>query len=153
MLFLCLIIFLINKALNKLTLKFELDFDFILIAITSSLKDYRLCYEINKAMAVNFVRDEELALSFSKEKIIQTFNRYVYIQDDRDTEFYLLANKGNEGFLIPEMNRVDYFLLIKNYIDKEDLTRWLSHIKKIGEVLAAVEVEPKKLKSKENLLF
>jgi hypothetical protein len=51
------------------------------------------------------------------------------------------------------MNRVDYFLVIKNFIDDEDLEAWISHLKQIPEVLAAVEVDVKKLKSKENLLF
>jgi hypothetical protein len=51
------------------------------------------------------------------------------------------------------MNKVDYFVMIKNFIDEEDLNHWLSSIKKIQEVLAAVELDPKKLKSKENLLF
>ncbi|MFM6976523.1 MAG: IPExxxVDY family protein [Sphingobacteriaceae bacterium] len=139
--------------MNKLTLKFELDFDFTLIAITSSLKDYRLCYQINKALQVNFVRTDELSLSFSSEKNIQNFNRYVYYPPNSETEFFLLANKGSEGLLIPEMNKVDYFLLIRNFIDEEDLNYWISHIKKISEVLAAVEIEPQRLKSKENLLF
>lgn len=139
--------------MNKVTLKFELDFDFILIAITSSLKDYRLCYQINKALQVNFSRIQELSLSYPEGQMEQNFNRYAYFPDNSEAEFFLLTNKGTEGLLIPEMNKVDYFLMIRNFIDEEDLTHWMSHIKKIPEVLAAVEVEPKKLKSKENLLF
>jgi hypothetical protein len=30
--------------LNRKFLKFEIDFDFVLIAVTTSLKDYRVCY-------------------------------------------------------------------------------------------------------------
>ena len=139
--------------MNKLTLKFELDFDFVLVAITCSLKDYRICYLINKALRADFVRVDELNLNFIAENMSPSFSRYAYFPENSETEFYLLANKGTEGLLIPEMNGVDYFLLIKNFIDDEDLNYWISHIKKIPEVLAAVEVEPKKLKSKENLLF
>ncbi len=139
--------------MNKITLKFELDFDFVLIAITCSLKDYRLCYHINKALGVDFVRTEELNLFFSADKLNRSFNRYAYFPENQETEFYVLSNKGSEGILIPEMNGVDYFLLIKNFIDDEDLALWLKQIKGIPDVIAAVEVEPKKLKSKENLLF
>lgn len=139
--------------MNKITLKFELDYNFILIAITSQLKDYRLCHQINKSLQVNFARTDELSLTFPNENISSLFNRYAYFPEFSETEFYLLANKGTEGLLIPEMNKVDYFLLIRNFIDKEDLNHWLSHIKKIPEVLAAVEIEARKLKSKENLLF
>ncbi|MEY3677971.1 MAG: hypothetical protein RI924_112 [Bacteroidota bacterium] len=139
--------------MNRVTLKLELDFDFTLIAITSSLKDYRLCHQINKSLGVALSRMDELILAFADEKASQEFNRYAYFPDHSETEFYLITNKGSEGFLIPEMNKVDYFLLIKNFIDEEDLGHWLSSIKKIQEVLAAVELDPKKLKSKENLLF
>lgn len=81
------------------------------------------------------------------------FNRYGYFPENQETEFYIVSNKGPEGILIPEMNGVDYFLLIKNFIDDEDLELWLKQIKQIPDVIAAVEVEPKKLKSKENLIF
>lgn len=139
--------------MNRITLKFEPDFDFVLIAITSPLKDYRLCYQINKQLGVDFVRIEELTMHVGNEAVAPCFNRYAYLPEDSETEFYILSNKGSEGFLIPEMNRVDYFLMIRNFIDEEDLEFWQSRIKKLPDVLAAVEVEPKKLKSKENLLF
>ena len=125
--------------MNKITLKLELDFDFIVLAITTSLKDYRLCFHLNKFAPANFMRVDELALPLSDNHTVALFN--------------LLSNKSSEGLLIPEMNRVDYFLVIKNFIDKEDLEAWITHLKQIPEVLAAVEVDVKKLKSKENLLF
>lgn len=139
--------------MNKITLKLELDFDFIVLAITTSLKDYRLCFQLNKFAYADFIRIEELGLSSPVSQSVSLFNRYMYLPENSDTEFYLLSNKGSEGLLIPEMNRVDYFLVIKNFIDDEDLEAWISHLKQIPEVLAAVEVDVKKLKSKENLLF
>jgi hypothetical protein len=51
------------------------------------------------------------------------------------------------------MKKVDFFLLIQNYIDSEDLKRIIYGLNKIPEVLVAAEVDPKKLKSKENLIF
>jgi hypothetical protein len=70
-----------------------------------------------------------------------------------ETELYIIANKGTEGFLVPEMKKVDFFLLIRNYIDDDDLKLIISKLNKVPEVLVAVEVDPKKLKSKENLIF
>lgn len=81
------------------------------------------------------------------------FSRYFYLIPETETEFYILANKGSEGFLVPEMKKVDFFLLIRNYIDRDELRGIISGINKIPEVLVAVEVDPKKLKSKENLIF
>jgi hypothetical protein len=72
---------------------------------------------------------------------------------DSETELYILANKGTEGFLVPEMNKVDFFLLIRKYIDQDDFKGIINGLNKIQEVLVAAEVDPKKLKSKENLIF
>ena len=70
-----------------------------------------------------------------------------------DAELYILANKGTEGFLVSEMKKVDFFLLIRNYIDEDDLKALIGGLNRIPEVLVAAEVDPKKLKSKENLIF
>jgi len=72
---------------------------------------------------------------------------------ESETELYVLANKGTEGFLVPEMKKVDFLLLIQNYIHTEDLKEIINGLNKIPEVLVAMEVDPKKLKSKENLIF
>lgn len=140
-------------TLNKTTLKFELDLDFVLVAITAQLKDYVLCYKINKQLDINFCKINELELLFNADEEFFYFSRYFYQMPETETDFYLLANKGTEGFLVPEMKKVDFFLLIRNYIDEEDLKEILSGLNKIPEVLVAAEVDPKKLKSKENLIF
>ena len=139
--------------LSKLTLKYEPDLDFVLIAITAPLKDYRFCYKLNKQLNIQFYRLEELSLQNYADEYQIYFTRYHYYLSQSETDFYLLVNKGSEGFLIPEMNKVDFFILIKNYIDKESLGQFITGIKNIPEVQVAVEVDPKRLKSKENLIF
>lgn len=143
---------LILIILNKKFLKLELDFDFILIAITSQLKDYRLCFYINKSAEIELRKIEDLSLNF-KNIEPKYFSRYLFTQENSECEFYLIANKGSEGFLIPEMKEADYFILIKEFIDDEDLDFFLERLKKVQDIQAAVEINPDRLKSKENLLF
>ena len=139
--------------MNKTNLKFELDLNFVLVAITSQLKDYMFCYKINKQLGTDFSKITDLEMLFNADEDFFYFSRYFYLMPDSETEFYILANKGTEGFLVPEMNKVDFFLLIRKYIDQEDLRRIINGLNKIQEVLVAAEVDPKKLKSKENLIF
>ncbi|MEO8794925.1 MAG: IPExxxVDY family protein [Daejeonella sp.] len=139
--------------MNKTTLKYELDLDFVLLAITAPLKDYRLCFKINNQLNFDLCRIDELEMFFNSEDEPVFFSRYLYLQEHTDIEFNLLANKGTDGFLIPEMKKVDYFLLIRNYIDEEELKGIISGLNKISEILVAAEVDPRKLKSKENLIF
>lgn len=138
--------------MNRLTLKYELDLDFVLIAITSSLKDYMLCFKINRQLNIDFYRIDELELDSHKEHSLY-FSRYLYQKSETETEFYLVTNKGSGGYLVPEMKKVDYFIIIRNFIDPEDLEHLLEGINKLPEVLVAAEVDPGRLKSKENLIF
>lgn len=139
--------------LNRKNLKFEIDFDFILIAVTTSLKDYRICYLINKCLNFNFVRADDLELDNMLKGEPALFSFFNYSWETTETDFYFIGNKGSEGYLVPEMREADYFMLIKNYIDESDLETIISALNKIPEVVAAVKIEPKKIKSRENLLF
>ena len=137
--------------MNRLTLKYELDLDFVLIAITSSLKDYMLCFKINRQLRTEFARIEELEVPVKDG--FSFFSRYLHTNPESETDFFLLANKGTEGFLVPEMKGVDYFILIRSFIDDEDLNNLLEGLNKLPEIVVAVEVNPERLKSKENLIF
>ncbi|AMR34408.1 hypothetical protein A0256_02830 [Mucilaginibacter sp. PAMC 26640] len=139
--------------MNRKNLKFEIDFDFILIAVTTSLKDYRICYLINKCLNFNFTRQNDLELDIGPAGTEVLFSMFLYSWEATETDFIFVANKGSEGYLVPEMRRADYFMLIKNYIDESDLESIISALNKIPEVVTAVKIDPKKIKSRENLLF
>ena len=139
--------------MNRTTLKYELDLDFVLIAITAPLKDYRLCFKVNKELHLDLRRIDDLELIFNDLQEPYYFTHYQYTAPDTETAFNLLANKGSEGFLIPEMKKVDFFLLIHNYIDSNELREVIGGLNRIPEVAVAAEVDPRKLKSKENLII
>ena len=140
--------------MNKVTLKYELDLDFVLIAITSSLRDYRLCYFINKVTGLKLQKMTDYEIGMPPPVGSASFSLYANVDETDDTEYYVLANRGVEGgMLVPEMRHSDYFLIIKNFIDEEDLTELLDRIAAIAEVVSANEISPQKLKSKENLIF
>jgi hypothetical protein len=134
--------------LIKTTLKFELDLDFKLLAISSQLKDYIFCFKINKQLSTDFCKISDLELPFNGGSENNYFSRYYFLTPDIETEYYIVANKGSEGFLVPEMKKADF-----NYIDQDELKQLMMQLNKMPEVLVALEVDPKKLKSKENLIF
>src|SRR5690606_16497110 len=120
------------------------------IAITSSLKDYRLCYFINKYTGLNLCKIDDHEVWLSASEGLRCFSRYGAFSDASEVEFYMIANKGSDGgVLIPEMRHSDYFFLIRNFIDEEDLEALLNNINAISDVVVASEISPQKLKSKE----
>jgi len=139
--------------LNRKFLKFEIDFDFVLIAITTSLKDYRVCFLINKYLNFNFVKNDDLEVDIYPGADPVLFSLYRYSWETTETDFFFIGNKGSDGYLVPEIKSADYFLMIRNYIDDNELDTILSSLNKIPEIVAAVKIDPKKIKSRENLLF
>jgi hypothetical protein len=137
--------------LNRKILKYEIDLDFVLIAVTTSLKDYRICYLINKYLDFNFSKSADLEVDINPAPVY--FSQYEYHLEAGPTDFYFIANKGSDGYLIPEMRKTDYFLMIKNYISEDESDNIVSALNRVPEIVAAVKIDPKKVKSRENLLF
>src|SRR5690554_969215 len=141
------------KSLNRITLKYEIDLNFILIAITCPLKDYRLCYYINKLTSLDLRKTEDHE-TWTGDNTSLYFPKYSYINTTEETEFYLIGNKGlDSGYLLPELRGSDYFLIIKEFIDDIDLKTIYKALNKIQHIVVATEIDPQKLKSKENLVF
>ena len=131
--------------MNRKTLKFEIDLDFVLIAITTSLKDYRICHYINKHLRFGFTRSADLEVDLLPGSDPVYFSMFQYYWEASETDFYFLANKGSDGYLVPEMRKADYFLMIRNYIDDVDLEQLITGLNRIPEIVAAVKIDPKKL--------
>jgi len=139
--------------LNKTYLKLSLDLDFVLIAITASLKDYILCHKINKSLEFDFEKTDDHEVYYNIDEPPLSFSRFYYFVEQGEIEYYLVNNRNPEGFLIPEMNKVDFFIIIHQYIDKEDLNFILTRLNKLPDIQVAAQISPLKLKSKENLVM
>lgn len=139
--------------MNKTYLKLSLDLDFVLIAITAPLKDYVLCHKINKVLNFNFEKINDHEVYFNIDEPPLAFSKYHFHLEQAENSCFIVNNRNREGFLIPEMNKVDYFLVIQHYLDKEDLEYILKGLNKVSELQGAMLIDPRKLKSKENLVM
>jgi hypothetical protein len=139
--------------LNKTYLKLSLDLDFVLIAITASLKDYVLCHKINTSLNFGFEKIEDHEVYFNIDEEPLSFSKYYFFVEQGEIEYYIINNRNAEGFLIPEMNKVDFFMIIHQYIDKEDLNYIVGGLNKLTDIQVAAQIDPVKLRSKENLIM
>lgn len=139
--------------MNKTYLKLSLDLDFVLIAITASLKDYMLCHQINTRLNFGFEKIDDHEVYFNIDEAPLAFSKYYFYVEQGEIEYYVINNRNAEGFLVPEMNKVDFFMIIHQYIDKEDLNYILSGLNKLPDIQVAAQIDPFKLKSKENLVM
>jgi hypothetical protein len=137
----------------KLVLKFdEDDFDFVLIGIVTSHRDYRVSRDVNLALEITLERTEDYSIVEKKRGQEIHFPFFKFTNEHED-QYFILGNKVETGLLIPEQKQLDFFLMVKpgqSTIDRAELVRLL---KKDNRFQAVFPIEVAGLKSKQNLLF
>lgn len=159
-------------AIHKLYIDEFDEIDYELIAIHTSLEDYRLAYFINQKLPI--------LLNKSKDEIqIKTkdgeayFSKYKYENLKEEVCWSLIQNKNeitsqNNGnaanlfanavleistkvYFLPELKKVDYFLKVENADESIELI--INNINTINRVSAVYKVDTHQIKSKNNLIF
>ena len=139
---------------------------FALIAVHSSLEDYAMVYTINQYLKSNFKRfskdldvSEHASFPYFEWKDNVNDAYWTLITNNRTKETYTQGNNlfNNEPsytkhYLIPEYKEVDYFLKIEQD-DTGNVAGIVKLLFSIPKVQTAYEVDPEKIKSKNNLIF
>ncbi len=110
-----------------------------------------MAWLFNKIHPYNFSRinDYELEISNNKLKLPQ----YLFVDEENHTTYYLIANKDENIFLLPELKTFDYILIIKGAVDFFEEEQLKDAIKKISEVQIIYPIDVEKLKSKSHLIY
>ncbi|HEY9083575.1 MAG TPA: IPExxxVDY family protein [Vicingaceae bacterium] len=137
--------------MSKLTFSLENEYDFELIGISCHSKDYRICWSLNNALKTNFKRIEDYEIQ--KKNEIINFPFFEYIDEDNNIEYFVIANKSSEGYLVSEKQSIDYFLVLKGSVTDRLVENLTKKVKEIDVVIIAHRIDVNELKSKQNLLF
>lgn len=162
---------------RSISIDFEYDYDFLLFGVCSPMKDYTICYHLNKFINCNFTRaDEDISLDYEDAIEKAFFSLYEYWNEQYQNQWYLIANKcriqcsenqQNQGtifdgfihnrlktkLLIPENLNVDYYILIHGIYSESSKQALLKNIKSINRIVSIHEINITDLKSKENLII
>jgi hypothetical protein len=161
-------------AVHKVYIEeFEED-DYYIIAIHTSLEDYRLAYFINREIAIRLSKNDSDIQSQVKEGET-SFARFTFEDEKNDIKWNLVQNKneieGKENtitqdlfsnsdnsfsslaYLLPEYKKVDFFLKIENAEKDINIAEIVSKISAIDSIKMVYNVDKDKIKSKNNLIF
>ena len=163
----------------KHTLEIEYDYDFVLIGISSHEKDYRFCWALNKKLNLELVKQDSLEIKGKKQTTPSYFSFFTFDDADQFTEYSVLANfseskslavsdentlfetagtvqddgQSENEYLIPEHKQMNYLFVIRGEMENEEVDDLIKKIKEIDIILTAVRIDPKSLRSKQNLIF
>jgi hypothetical protein len=122
-------------AIHKLHIDEFDEVDYELIAIHTSLEDYRLAYFLNQKLPI-LLRKSKNEIQINIKEGVTFFSRFIYENTNTDCCWSLVQNKNEvtslntnnnpnlfgessfevatKAFLLPELKKVDYFLKIEN---------------------------------------
>lgn len=158
-------------AIHKLQFDDFVSVDYELVAIHSSLEDYRLAYFLNQTLDILLEKcNKDVSLKSSGGE--SRFARFIFEDEASDTVWNLFRNKSEESssvyhdgllfaeeainataYLLPEYKKTDYILKVENtpsFFALENVTGRLQDLRYIS---TAYRIDHNKLKSKNNLIF
>lgn len=134
-------------------LSLDAAIDFELIGICSHHSDYRLAWGINKILSISLTKSETGFLIYGKKGVIHSEHTYhVFFDETNHMEWYLIKNKSEGKFLIPEKNQIDYFLLLRENSVYE-LEEIIDLIKTSNSVMAAYAFDAESIPSASAIQF
>lgn len=152
----------------KLTIDDFYSNDFELIAIHTTLEDYKLAYLINQNLEISLHKSHK-EISIQSQHGTGFFSWFVYEDCKHDLGWNLLSNKtqvantnSNIGLfnedqmafhLIPELKRAEYLLKIENLDERFNTQKVIENLTKINKIITSYIVDTSTVKSINNLIF
>ena len=122
--------------------------DYHLLAIVSPLKDYTLAFFINKKLDLRLKKYGDLRVSTKGG----TYSWYYYKLGSKYLSCYLIGNNCPKQKLLPALKNFDYFFLVKDAIDQEQLRSMATGIRKIQNVVGVFNQDMSIIKGMDALI-
>ena len=103
--------------------------DIKIIGICTHLEDYKLAWNINKLLNINLVKYSDIINEDGLE-----FSFYLYDGGENCNTFNLVEIVNSEGRWVNFSPATDYLIVIRNFINDENLAKILEKIKHIEGV-------------------
>ena len=142
--------------MKKRKLEAEFEYDFSLFGIISTLKEYKLAWLLNNILDVQLDKANDIEIEFLKSQNLIISN---YLVETENSSLRLLKNKSmdqlgdNPAYLLPELKRFDYFMIIQGFEDTFSNQVLKQKISSIPGIQYVQVFSLESLKSRENLIF
>lgn len=138
---------------SKKKLLLENDYDFFLFGISCGEKPYRLCWALNNQLKTTFSKGSDMEVHEKNQKEHTRFPIFSFRDEEMFTDYRVIINKTENKFLVPEFKQADYLLMVQGGIPYSEKGAILRKVKEVTFVQTAFEIDPRKIKSKENFSF
>lgn len=158
---------------HKLVLDEVFEQPYKLIAIHSSVEDFKLAYLLNKHLNLRLARTpKDIDLHMEAEHVL--FAHFIYEDQQKYCTYHLVSNISRreamsgsgedslffgeqmavkKSYLLPELKQVEFLVKIEDELDAVSEKLLISRILEIQQVSTAYAIDFDRIKTKENLIF
>jgi len=116
------------------TLKEVTTLDLTVFAINSHVKDYNLCWHINRILELELKKNKGLKID-QKE----TFSCFEYTLEEQ--KILLVRNKSKKGYLLNKNKKIDYFLVFEPPLNIDSRKEFLLKLSENSKILLIFEID------------
>ena len=116
------------------TLKEVADLDLTVFAINSHVKDYNLCWHINKTLGIDLKKNKGATTNYK-----EIFSCFEFVLEEQ--KILLVQNKSKKGFLLSEKKKIDYFLMFEPAINLYSKKEFLLKLSESSKILLIFEID------------
>lgn len=164
----------VQKVYHKVYIEDFEEVDYHIIAIHTSLEDYRLAYFLNRDLEICLSKSN-VDIQFQVKKGKTSFARFTFEDEKKVINWDLIQNKNevvglennmiqdlfsntkntfsSSAYLLSEFKKVDFFLKIENAANEINVSEIVSKINAIDSINMVYHVDKETIKSKNNLIF
>ncbi len=102
---------------------------------------------------MNFSRKEDLTIKDERLGENLEFAMYSYYDENREMKYGIIANRAENGYLVPELKNIDYLLHLTGEADEPFQKQLLTDLRNIKSITAVFLLNVDDLKSKKRLVF
>lgn len=160
-------------AIHKLFIDDFEEADYQLIAIHTTLENYRVAYFINQNLPILLHRNKkDILIGTDKQKT--GFSNFHFEDNKKEIFWTLIENKkevslpqksktitlfkeehefSNTIYFLPEFKNIDFFLKIEGDENQININTIITKLNTIDQITTVYAVDKSRIKSKNNLIF
>lgn len=140
-------------GVKKHKLDLAIDEDFCLLGVVTDEPDYKLCWQINRSLHMNFEKQEELRLFHRKLQDTQAFSLFTFHDNETLITFRIIKNRTENGYYLDELKNIDYLIHIQGEINTLRISNFMLSVGALESVRMCVPSDLSRIKNKERLLL
>lgn len=134
-------------------IKNELDTDYVVIGIATSLREYKLCYHLNNLLECDFRKLKDITFEPTDRTRTSQFSVFKATSADNQMQYMVFANKNAGEILLPEAGSFDFLLRVDGNLETEQVATLVDGIRNLPDVLLTAEIPARKIKNRERLVY